>query len=48
MSNQPNSYHCFVCGVKNDAGLRARFQNEGPGRVRVSAPEYLEELIAYE
>jgi acyl-coenzyme A thioesterase PaaI-like protein len=32
---QPNSYHCFVCGLKNDAGLKARFQNDGPGRVRV-------------
>ena len=35
MSYQPNSFYCFVCGVKNESGLRARFQNEGPGRVRV-------------
>jgi acyl-coenzyme A thioesterase PaaI-like protein len=35
MTYQPNSFHCFVCGVKNESGLRARFQNDGPGRVRV-------------
>jgi acyl-coenzyme A thioesterase PaaI-like protein len=25
MIKQPNSYHCFVCGVKNDAGVHVRF-----------------------
>jgi len=32
---QPNSHYCFVCGVKNEAGLRIRFQNIEHGRVRV-------------
>jgi acyl-coenzyme A thioesterase PaaI-like protein len=35
MTYQPNSLDCFVCGVENESGLRARFQNDGPGRVRV-------------
>ena len=25
MRKQPNSYHCVVCGVNNDAGLKVRF-----------------------
>lgn len=32
---QPNSHFCFVCGLKNEAGLGVRFINEGAGRVRV-------------
>ena len=32
---QPNSYFCFVCGLKNESGLRVRFQNDGAGQVRV-------------
>jgi acyl-coenzyme A thioesterase PaaI-like protein len=32
---QPNSHYCFVCGLKNEAGLGVRFENDGPGRVRV-------------
>ncbi len=32
---QPNSHFCFVCGLKNKAGLRIRFEDEGVGRVRV-------------
>src|SRR5574341_550908 len=32
---QPNSYYCFVCGLKNKAGLHIRFQNDGPGQVKV-------------
>lgn len=32
---QPNSHHCFVCGLKNPAGLRARFQIVGDNGVRV-------------
>lgn len=32
---QPNSDYCFVCGVKNEAGLRARFMNDGAGKVRL-------------
>jgi acyl-coenzyme A thioesterase PaaI-like protein len=33
---QPNSHYCFVCGLKNKSGLRARFQNDGPGRVKIN------------
>ncbi|MEZ4864655.1 MAG: PaaI family thioesterase [Caldilineaceae bacterium] len=25
MNKQPNSYHCFICGVKNVAGLQVAF-----------------------
>ena len=32
---QPNSHYCFVCGLKNKAGLKIRFQNDGVGQVRV-------------
>jgi acyl-coenzyme A thioesterase PaaI-like protein len=32
---QPNSHYCFVCGLKNKAGLRIRFQDDGIGRVKV-------------
>jgi acyl-coenzyme A thioesterase PaaI-like protein len=38
---QPNSRMCFVCGLDNAAGLRLKFYNEAPGKVRVewTAPE---------
>ena len=29
MPNLPNTLHCFVCGVKNDAGLKVRFETDG-------------------
>ncbi len=32
---QPNSHWCFVCGLKNPAGLHVRFQNDGPGQVKI-------------
>jgi len=32
---QPNSHYCFVCGLKNESGLRVRFENVALGRVRV-------------
>lgn len=36
MSNlQPNSHHCFVCGLKNPFGLQLRFYNTAPGEVCV-------------
>ena len=36
MSNlQPNSHHCFVCGLKNPFGLQLRFYNTIPGEVCV-------------
>ena len=30
---QPNSSHCFVCGLHNPSGLHLRFYNTGPGEV---------------
>lgn len=37
MIKQPNSHHCFVCGVKNAAGVHVRFYEtinaEGVGEV---------------
>lgn len=40
-SPQPNSKHCFVCGLSNPAGLRLRFYNTGAGEVTAefSLPE---------
>ena len=32
-SLQPNSRHCFVCGVENPLGLQLRFYDNGPGEV---------------
>lgn len=32
-SRQPNSRHCFVCGVANPFGLHLHFENSGPGEV---------------
>ncbi len=33
MVKQPNSRHCFVCGVENSAGLRLSFYETAPGEV---------------
>ena len=30
---QPNSYHCFVCGLANPFGLHLRFYDNAPGEV---------------
>ena len=30
---QPNSRHCFVCGIANPFGLHLRFYETGPGEV---------------
>ena len=30
---QPNSRHCFVCGLENDYGLKLRFMDSGSGEV---------------
>ena len=36
MSNlQPNSLHCFVCGLENPFGLQLRFYSTAPGEVSV-------------
>lgn len=32
---QPNSRHCFVCGVENTFGLRLDFFETGPGEISV-------------
>jgi uncharacterized protein (TIGR00369 family) len=32
-SPQPNSRHCFVCGVENPLGLHLRFYESEPGEV---------------
>ena len=32
-TRQPNSRHCFVCGIENPAGLKLRFYCTGPGEV---------------
>jgi acyl-coenzyme A thioesterase PaaI-like protein len=41
LEKQPNSRMCFVCGLENSVGLKAKFYSEGPGKVRVewTAPE---------
>ena len=33
-TKQPNSHNCFVCGLKNKAGLRMRFKDNGVDQVR--------------
>ena len=30
---QPNSRHCFVCGVENPFGLKLNFYQNGPGEI---------------
>lgn len=32
-TRQPNSRHCFVCGVENPFGLHLKFDQTGPGEV---------------
>lgn len=41
---QPNSRHCFVCGLGNHDGLRLRFYETGPGEVSAeyTVPEKFE------
>jgi uncharacterized protein (TIGR00369 family) len=41
MTKQPNSRHCFVCGLENIYGLRLKFYQTGPGEVTThcSVPE---------
>jgi uncharacterized protein (TIGR00369 family) len=40
-AKQPNSSHCFVCGLENQYGLRLAFYETGPGEVttEVTTPE---------
>jgi acyl-coenzyme A thioesterase PaaI-like protein len=39
---QPNSRHCFVCGLENPFGLHLRFVETGPGEVTAeyTVPEH--------
>lgn len=41
---QPNSRHCFVCGLENPYGLHLRFYITAPGEVTVhyTAPEHFQ------
>ena len=34
-SRQPNSRHCFICGLENPFGLKLRFYDTAPGEVTV-------------
>lgn len=34
-SRQPNSKHCFVCGIENSFGLHLKFYDTSPGEVTV-------------
>jgi uncharacterized protein (TIGR00369 family) len=40
-SLQPNSLHCFVCGLENPFGLKLRFYEAQPGEVsaEITVPE---------
>lgn len=41
---QPNSKHCFVCGVNNESGLAMKFYEHGPGDVTATyeVPEHFQ------
>jgi acyl-coenzyme A thioesterase PaaI-like protein len=41
---QPNSRHCFACGLHNPVGLRLRFEDDGQDEVRTTyrAPAHFE------
>mgnify|MGYP000713562418 CR=1 FL=1 len=43
-SLQPNSLHCFVCGLANPFGLHLRFYDNGAGEVvaEFTAPEHFQ------
>lgn len=34
MNKQPNSHHCFVCGLQNPVGLKLAFYDDGVDQVR--------------
>ena len=44
MQLQPNSRHCFVCGLENEHGLHLRFYETAEGEVTVetSVPEHFQ------
>lgn len=39
---QPNSHHCFICGLKSPVGLKMAFYNSGPDEVttELTVPAY--------
>jgi uncharacterized protein (TIGR00369 family) len=41
---QPNSRHCFVCGLENQFGLQLRFFETGPGEVtaKYTVPDHFQ------
>lgn len=41
---QPNSRHCFVCGIENPVGLKLVIYQTGPGLIETSylAPEHFQ------
>lgn len=41
---QPNSRHCFVCGLENPVGLRLRIYQTAPGVIETTytAPDYFQ------
>lgn len=41
---QPNSRHCFICGLENPVGLKLRIYRTGPGEIETSytAPEHFQ------
>lgn len=43
-SRQPNSRHCFVCGVANPVGLHLHFEEPNPGEVisEVTLPDHFQ------
>ena len=36
LSRQPNSRHCFVCGLESEVGLKLRFSDNGTDEVHAS------------
>jgi len=36
MLKQPNSRHCFVCGLENEYGLKLKFYETAPGEIEVN------------
>jgi acyl-coenzyme A thioesterase PaaI-like protein len=43
-TRQPNSRHCFVCGVANPVGLHLKFEETNPGEVtaEVTLPDHFQ------
>jgi len=35
-TKQPNSRHCFVCGLENEYGLKLKFYETAPGEIEVN------------